>query len=65
MITFETKEDFENAVIDIIKTRLRVSTGYDCGERTLDLSICRWTHDDVPDDDQFARTDLPTPSIRY
>lgn len=69
MITFETEQDFENAVIDIIKKRLRVSTGYSCGERTIELNIYRWGYPDeeesTPSDCGFAETDLPTPSVRY
>lgn len=66
MITFETQEDFEEAVINIIKQRLEISTRI--GEYpNVYLSINRWNHsgDDVPQDDQFSYDSIPTPSLRY
>lgn len=66
MITFETQEDFEQAVLEIIKRKLVIGTsGGD--DATVYLSINCWGHSGeyVPDDDRFSSGYLPTPSLRY
>lgn len=63
MITFETQEDFEEAVLEIIKKRLVIRTG--SGDRpNVYLSICRW-NDYTHSDDSFTSDSLPTPKLRY
>ena len=37
MITFETQEDFENAVMDVIRYRLGLNVFDSCGEVTVQL----------------------------
>lgn len=67
MITFETQEDFEQAVVDIIKTRLKLGVSYG-REPDIYLSIVDSYYSDIcnlPEDDKFSCTELPTPSLRY
>lgn len=60
MITFETEEDFEVAVLQVIRDNLGIDTGYgEYGDGGRSIKLVINYHETI------SSTTLPTPTIGY